>query len=321
MSSIIFSKTNSINHAPKKLQDELLAILSDSEAINTESMVDLYSNHGCQWTQSVIFWDTLRIRNVDQIYFWRGDMSGELYEALASDRLIEAGCHRAACFPLVHKYIEKENLTYTSGSRLYGLYDEKSDWDGVTLVDDGVFIKTDDSEPYFRLFTPSSLILHASLGNRHAWEFLKAPYDARMNCNERLEEIRIKALQELRNRKIDWRTGSQAYFNFWYRHFYIDPLQESNPSIARWKKQKGWPYKLGYYIYVDLYLSQRAQASGKYSVDITDPEIKAVLCRIKKGDMELQEWMDIIAPMLPKGCDLMDKSGNKPPEFREVQKI
>ena len=141
-----------------------------------------------------------------------------------------------------------------------------------------------------------------------------------MTWDNHLEETRQQALQALSKVEIPWRSGSKRYFDTWYPRFFIKPEHEADPSIKRWKMKKGWPYKLGYYIFIDAYLSFLAEKNGMYQTTIIDQEIISVLCRMKQGEMKLQEWFDLIAPLLPAGCNLKDSEGRLPVEIYEVPK-
>lgn len=122
-----------------------------------------------------------------EVFYWNGtSLSSRLYEALVEDRL-ECNCMlRAARLPSIHEYIKTPCLAFASGSHLYGFADDRSDWDAVVLVDDALVVKTDDSEPFFRIYTPSLLVQDARRGLRHAWELLTAPASAQMTWNPSL---------------------------------------------------------------------------------------------------------------------------------------
>jgi hypothetical protein len=83
---------------------------------------------------------------------------------------------------------------------------------------------------------------------------------------------------------------------------------------------RGWPYKLGYYIFVDFYLSSVAVEEGKYKTVISDQKIIALLHRMKQGEVSLQEWLDLISPLLPSGCSLRNSEGMLPVEFQGANK-
>jgi len=320
MSSLFFTCKGQVRNLPNNLRQQAKFLLERALPISAGAMVWRYSNEGRVETAAVLEWVDHDLYGVGEAYFWRGyDMPPELYEALVTDSLEGYCLKRAARLPFVHEYIKTPCLAFASGSHLYGLAGRQADWDAVVLVDDPRPLKTDDTEPYFRVYTPGLLFQDARRGFRHAWELLTAPERAQMTWDTPLERTRQQALKTLSRVTIPWREGSRYYFDTWYPRFFIRPGDEADPSIRRWKMAKGWPYKLGYYIFVDAYLSSMAAEAGRYQTGVTDQEIVSVLCRMKQGEMVLQEWLDLISPLLPEGCSLKDSEGRLPVEFREVR--
>jgi hypothetical protein len=323
MSSLFFTcKNRSFLLPDEDMKEEAQALLQNAKTFSSSNMVRFYSNDERCVTAAAVEWAVYSQFGLGEVYFWRGaGISSKLYEALVEDQLDNYCMIRAARLPFVHEYIKTPCLAFASGSHLYGLATEESDWDGVVLVNDLKPLKTDDTEPFFRIYTPSLLFQDARRGLRHAWELLTAPSYLQMAWDISLEETRQQALRALSKTAIPWRDGSREYFMTWYPRFFIQPSYEADPSIKRWKMKKGWPYKLGYYLFIDAYLSFMAQASGIYQTTIADPEITSVLCRMKQGEMILQEWLDLIAPLLPPGCDLADSEGRLPVEFASYEKV
>jgi len=321
MSSTFFKCTARVSLIKDEgLREDAKNLLQRTRTIRASEMMQLYSKNGEFTTSAALEWSEYNMFGVGEVYFWRGtDMSPRLYDALVEDLLEDNCIIKAARLPCVHEYIKTPCLAFAGGSHLYDIADGHSDWDGVVLTYGHQSLKTDDSEPFFRIYTPGLLFQDARRGLRHAWELLTAPASAQMTWDTNLEEIRQKAFQTLSKTKIPWRDGSREYFSTWYPRFFINPSFEADPSIKRWKMQKGWPYKLGYYLFIDTYLSLLAEKSGKYQTIITDSEIASILCRMKQGEMSLQEWMDLITHLLPPGCSLKDGEGKIPVEFERSE--
>lgn len=320
MSSLFFTCRGQVSHLPDHLRVVAERLLSETRTVSCGEMAYRYSNEGTVETEAALAWMEGNNFGMGEVYFWRGtNLTKEMYEAIATDSLESYCLTRGARFPFIHEYIRVPCLAFASGSHLYGIAGPDSDWDALVLANDPVFLKTNDTDPSFRIYNPGRLFQDARRGLRHAWEFLTAPQSVQMTWDTSLEEKRQKALETLSKVKIPWRDGSRQYFETWYPHFFIHPDHEPYPSVKRWKIAKGWPYKLGYYIFVDAYLSRLAEDRGEYQTIIADQEITSALCRMKQGDMVLQEWLDLVAPLLPEGCDLKDNEGRWPAEYREVQ--
>ena len=144
MSSLFFTCKSRVLRLPHGcLREDAQALLQHARTISSSEMVHFYSHGGSYLTEAALEWTEYNQFGVGEVYFWRGSgMSRELYEALVEDQLEDCCMIRAARLPFVHEYIQPPCLTFASGSHLYGIVSEQSDWDGVVLVNHPQQLKT-----------------------------------------------------------------------------------------------------------------------------------------------------------------------------------
>jgi hypothetical protein len=228
-------------------------------------------------------------------------VDSDISDAVIRQALEPFGVFCGSRFPMLSPYVgDAACCAWIGGSHLYSIDDAGSDFDiHLVSVKRTTIRYFGPTGAFTRPYTLGELAFLCMTGRRHAWEILTAPSRLLLRSEERTTEA-LAWLRTKMKKSFDpasFAASSSAYFDTWYPHVQMG-MESPDMNVRRWTQVKGWPYKIGYYLYLDAVLMSKATQTGWFNPGAMSVAEAATAVKLKRGEMLMTEWREAILPFL-----------------------
>lgn len=187
--------------------------------------------------------------------------------------------------------------SFLVGSDLYGLRDDDSDSDFLTVItcEDALAVDSlrcnagpcsEIAGGHEAVLSPNDLVKSTLSGWKWAWEaWVKPPQD----------EDQAQGWQQCRDRLVKSNLFQRVSYSTYvkYRERYLPETEvhaslDHLPDYKDWKLKSGWYHKVGYYLCLNAWF-----VSSWPRVEIVDPDLRSILIDLKRGRLDRDAWKHV----------------------------